>query len=114
MLRRKAYADLLKFKGAHSGKCLIVEGARQVGKTYIIREFGRNEYTSFIELNFIENPSLINIFKGDLNADNIISAIGLYKPVCSFVPGDTLLFLDEIQECSEAVTCPTLRRTKRR
>lgn len=104
MLKRKIYNDLIKYKESRSEKCLIVEGARQIGKTYIIRKFGRENYASFIELNFIENPSLLNIFRGDLNADSILSAIQLYLPESAVIPGETLIFLDEIQESSEAVT----------
>ncbi|MBQ3282197.1 MAG: ATP-binding protein [Eubacterium sp.] len=103
MLRRKVIGSLEKWRDGGSGKCLIVEGARQVGKTYIIREFGK-QYKSFIELNFIENPSLKNIFRGSLDPDSVITGIRLYMPGAEIIPGETLVFLDEIQECAEAVT----------
>ena len=66
MLRRKAYESLLEWKKNHNHKCLMVKGARQVGKTYLIREFGRREYESFVEINFIKNPLLKQIFSDDL------------------------------------------------
>ena len=103
MLRRKVIGSLEKWRDGGSGKCLIVEGARQVGKTYIIREFGK-QYKSVIELNFIENPSLKNIFRGSLDPDSVITGIRLYMPGAEIIPGETLVFLDEIQECAEAVT----------
>ena len=103
MLRRKIIRDLEAWRSAGNGKCLIVEGARQVGKTYIIREFGK-QFESFVELNFIENPSLKNVFSGSLDADSIITGIRLYMQDAKIEPGRTLLFLDEIQECDEAIT----------
>ena len=84
-------------------KSLIVSGARQIGKTYIVREFGK-EFSSFIELNFLEQPDLCRIFRGNLDSDTILLGIRLSKPDVTIVEGDTLLFLDEIQECPEAIT----------
>lgn len=103
MLKRKILNKLESWRHKGENKCLIVEGARQVGKTYIVREFGK-QYKSFIEINFIENPSLKNIFTGDLDPDTIMTGIGLYMPGAEFIDGDTLLFLDEIQECDQAIT----------
>lgn len=104
MLKRKVYPKLLQWKVEKEGKCLIVSGARQVGKTYIIRAFAAQEYESFIELNFLETPSLRRIFEGDLDVSAILMGIGLYFPGASIIPGKTLLFLDEIQDCPNAVT----------
>lgn len=67
-LQRKAYDDFLKWKSAPDRRALLVTGARQVGKTYLIREFGRNEYEVFLEINFIETPKAREIFEGDLDA----------------------------------------------
>lgn len=104
MLRRKINQDLLKWKNSKNKKCLFLEGSRQIGKTYSIKEFAKENYESFIELNFIENSSLINIFNGALDSDSIIMQIGLYIPGTKIINGKTLLFLDEVQECSEAIT----------
>lgn len=71
MLRRKIYRQLLEWKNSadrNSGnkKCLVIKGARQVGKTYTVRAFGRAEYESYIEINFLRQPELKNIFKDTL------------------------------------------------
>lgn len=82
-------------------KALFVEGARQVGKTTSIRELARRHYKHFVEINFIKTPSVKRAFDGDLDANTIIlnlSAMGLGP----FVPGQTLIFFDEIQECPNA------------
>lgn len=104
MLKRKISGQLNEWRAGGTDKCLIVEGARQVGKTFIIREFGRSNYESFIELNFLENPSLQNIFSGDIDAATILTGISLYMPGTKIIKGRTLLFLDEVQECPQAVT----------
>lgn len=104
MLKRKIQAKLTAWKNGHNNKCLIISGARQVGKTYIVRKFAEDEYSSFIELNFIENPGLSSIFKGSLNADDILIGIRLNFPDKQIIPGKTLILLDEIQECSNAIT----------
>ena len=83
---------------------LIIKGARQVGKSYLVREFGRNEYESYIEINFLKNPLYKNIFKGDLSAEEIFKRLSAYIPNLKIIPFKTLLFLDEIQVCAEART----------
>ena len=75
-LQRKAYDDFLKWKSAPDRRALLVTGARQVGKTYLIREFGRNEYEVFLEINFIETPKAREIFEGDLDADQLLLGVG--------------------------------------
>lgn len=62
MLKRKAYQKLVEWKNTHRNNCLMVKGARQVGKTYLIREFGKKMYKSFVEINFIKNQELKQIF----------------------------------------------------
>jgi len=103
MLKRKALAQLKKWKSSQNKKSLIVSGTRQIGKTYIIREFGK-EYDSFIELNFLENPGLSSLFAGSLSADTILMGIRLIMPEVHIIEGSTLLFFDEIQDCPEAIT----------
>ncbi len=104
MLERKAYEDLVKWKADRNHKSLMVKGARQVGKSYLVREFGRKEYKSFIEINFIKQKELKYIFDGDLSADNIYKRMSLFLTNITFVPNDTLIFLDEIQNCGNART----------
>ena len=65
MLKRKLYEKLLEWKHTKDEECLLIKGARQVGKTYLVRQFGANEYESFIEINFHMQDSLKVIFDGD-------------------------------------------------
>ena len=83
-------------------KALLVTGARQIGKTYLVREFGKT-YENFVEINFITEPDAMEIFSGNLNADTIIMNLTAYTGR-SLAPGKTLVFLDEIQECPQART----------
>lgn len=104
MLKRKAYDKLIKWKKSSNKKCLMIKGARQVGKTYLVREFGRNEYESFIEINFVVQKQLKSIFEGELSADEIYKRMSAFIPNIKFIPGKTLIFLDEIQNCGNART----------
>ena len=104
MLRRDIIDELKKWKDDSKRKCLVIRGARQVGKTYAVQRFGVEEYESFVEINFLENPSMKNIFSGDLDSKTIRTNISLYIPESRIIPGKTCLFLDEIQECPEAIT----------
>lgn len=103
MLKRKILNDLINWKNNKNKECLLVKGARQVGKTYIIEEFGKTYYENYIYLNFFRNPNLKNIFEGSLEASEIYKKMSLYIPNLKLVP-DTLIFLDEIQECPKART----------
>lgn len=104
MLRRKAYEDLLKWKNSKKQETLLIKGARQIGKTFLVREFGKNEYKSFIEINFLKNPSLKAIFDGELTAEEIYKRLSSHIPSVKLIKGETLIFLDEIQKCSKART----------
>ena len=104
MLKRKIYQTLLDWKNTKRNECLLIKGARQVGKSFIIREFGRENYKSFIELNFYQHPEFISIFDGDLTPDEIYKRISLQLLGVNFIEGKTLIFLDEIQHCPNART----------
>lgn len=104
MIKRKMYKYLINWKQRKDKSALIIKGARQVGKSYLVREFGRNEYESYIEINFLKNPLYKNIFKGDLSAEEIFKRLSAYIPNLKIIPFKTLLFLDEIQVCAEART----------
>lgn len=104
MIKRKMYKYLINWKQKKDKSALIIKGARQVGKSYLVREFGRNEYESYIEINFLKNPLYKNIFKGDLSAEEIFKRLSAYIPNLKIIPFKTLLFLDEIQVCAEART----------
>ena len=108
MLRRKIYDTLLNWKDTRRKgqvrKCLLVKGARQVGKSFIIKEFGKNEYQSFVCIDFFRQPALKSIFEGDLTSEEILKRMTAYIRDFRLVPGDTLIFLDEIQRCGNART----------
>jgi len=100
MLRRKAYQNLLDWKNETKGKALCIIGARQIGKTTLIREFGKREYKYFAEINFVTDPRAADIFHGKLTAEEIITNLTAYLQV-PLEEGETLILFDEIQECPE-------------
>lgn len=104
MLKRKFYDRLIEWKNNKNQSCLLVKGARQIGKTYIIDYFGKNNYASYIYINFIESPQTKDIFNDELSAEEIYKRMTLIMPEIKFVENDTLIFLDEIQECPNART----------
>lgn len=104
MLKRKIYDRLLDWKKTKSKECLLVKGARQVGKTFIIEHFGKENYNSYIYINFYKNPEHKEIFDGSLEAEEIYKRISLYLDHVRFIEHDTLIFLDEIQDCPNART----------
>ena len=81
----------------------MILGVRQCGKTYIINEFGNSHFKNMAHLNFEESENAGAIFEYDFNVDRIITEIG-YLTGETIVPGETLLFLDEIQNCPRAIT----------
>jgi len=104
MLKRKIYDYLLAWKKEKGNECLLVNGARQVGKTYIVEYFGKQNYRSYIYLNFIKNPEYKRIFEGSLDPLEIRRRLSLFISEYHYVEGDTLLFIDEIQACKQART----------
>ena len=104
MLKRKATKDIKKWVESKDRKCLVVQGARQTGKTYIIERFAEENYEEYVEINFKQMPSARDIFSGDLTVDNMVMAMRFRFPEKKIVPGKTMIFLDEIQECQEALT----------
>lgn len=104
MLERKIQEELHKWKARDDRKSLVVSGARQVGKTYAVERFGRECYQESITVNFKETPSAAAVFQGDLTVDGMVQALRFRLPDHEVAPGRTLLFLDEIQECPEAIT----------
>ena len=104
MLKRKFTDILLNWKNNKSKECLLVKGARQIGKTFIIEDFGKRYYKSYIYINFFKNPEAKEIFSGSLEPDEIYKKISIYIKNVKFIENDTLIFLDEIQECPQART----------
>jgi len=102
-MKRFLYNELIKWKNNPKRKPLLLQGARQVGKTYLVNQFGNNEYADYINLNFEKNPDLRTIFAGELNPHKIIENIGFYIGK-KINPQNSLIFFDEIQEVPEAIT----------
>lgn len=103
MLKRKIDFFLLNWKNKENHKPLIISGARQVGKTTSIREFGKT-YNSFIEINFIFNPEYRDIFNNGFDVNSIIKEISLLNPKFKFIEHNTLIFFDEVQAYPNAIT----------
>ena len=102
MLKRKILNELNEWKNNPSRLSLLIKGARQVGKTFIVREFSKRNYKHFVEINFVENPAYHSIFNGAMDTESLIKQISLRMPRTALVPGKTLIFLDEIQLCPRA------------
>ena len=102
MLKRKMLETLRGWRRHRGRECLFVRGARQVGKSFIIDQFGRSDYGSFVSVDFIKQPHLKAAFEGSLEPDEILMQLSLLIPGARFVEGDTLIFLDEIQDCPQA------------
>jgi predicted AAA+ superfamily ATPase len=83
---------------------LYIKGARQIGKTTVIRNFIKNEYENIIEINFYELPEYKTLFDASLKIDDIIKNLTGYDKKFKFVSGKTCIFFDEIQECPRART----------
>lgn len=103
-LKRKIDNYLIEWKNNPDKLPLIVKGARQIGKTNAIRNFGKNNYKSFIEINFVFEPEFKSIFSGTFNVNEILKEITLRRPDIELIPNDTLIFFDEMQECVSTAT----------
>lgn len=101
MLYRKALLHIKKWKQSGARKALMLTGARQIGKTTLVREFAKTAYSHFAELNFLLDEKARTIFDGPLDADTIIANLTAYLRM-PLEPGNTLILLDEIQECPRA------------
>lgn len=104
MLKRKIDKYLEEWKAFVDKKPLIVKGARQVGKTASIRYFGEKYYNNIVEINFALQPKYKQIFADGYEVDSIIKNITLLNPTLVFVPHETLLFFDELQEYPDCAT----------
>lgn len=103
MITRKTERELLKFYKDNGRYALLVDGARQVGKTFIIESFARTHYKSFLKIDFIRTPDARAIFQDVADEGEILVRLSALseRPL---VKGETLIFLDEIEKCPEAVT----------
>ena len=102
MLKRKISQILSEWKNEENKQCLLIRGARQVGKTFIIEQFCKENYKNYIYINFDLSPTLKDIFDGDLDANTLIMKLEVTFPEIEIEAGKTILFLDEIQSCPNA------------
>ena len=103
-LKRKIDTFLADWKKDPAQMPLIVRGARQVGKTEAIRNFAKANYKNVIEINFVEEPQYKGIIEEGFKTESIIKLISRLNPSHRFIPGETLIFFDEIQEFPEIAT----------
>ena len=103
-MKRNIYLDLLDWKNRKDKKPLIILGQRQIGKTYIIKKFANHEYSTFIYINFLESVDNKLIFKNLNGIEDLINRILIKFNLDSNSLDNALIFLDEIQECNEAIT----------
>ncbi|MDD4556478.1 MAG: AAA family ATPase [Alphaproteobacteria bacterium] len=102
-MKRQALQELIRWKNRPAHKPLIIQGARQVGKTWIMKEFGRTEYENIAYIWFEKNERMAALFSGDMDTDRIL--LGLEAEVQhKITPGKTLIIFDEIQACPNALT----------
>lgn len=92
MLKRKAVTSIKNWINTKNKKCLVVQGARQTGKTYIIERFAEDNYEELLEINFKQMASAADIFSGDLTVDNMVMAMRFRFPEKKILPGKTLIF----------------------
>lgn len=105
MLKRKIEQRLVEWKNSAGRKPLIIKGCRQCGKTYSVLDFAKKHYSHTVYLNFFENPDYAAVFSGSLEVDHIIIMLSaLLGKEAIFEAGETVLILDEIQDCPEAQT----------
>ena len=104
LLERKIDTFLSDWKSNPKRKPLIVKGARQIGKTESIRAFGRVNYDSVLEMNFMLQKKFRNIFNDGYEVDQIIKNISILEPSWKIIPNRTRLFFDELQKCPDCAT----------
>lgn len=101
-LKRNAISELIRWKNSTERKPMVLKGARQVGKTWLMKEFGQNYYDNFVYFNFDEEDEMKSIFETNKNPHRIIELLSM---ICGekIEPEKTLIIFDEIQECPEAL-----------
>ncbi len=102
-MKRKITSKLLQWKNNPQRKPLLMYGARQVGKTYVINEFGRNNYENVVYVNLETNLTLAADFNNDISPQHIINCLEIFYKQ-KIIPQKTLIFFDEIQSCERALT----------
>ena len=111
LVRRNAMEDLIRWKADEERKPMVLKGARQVGKTWLMKEFGRNFYKNLVYFNFDEEDALKSIFESNKNPQRILELLALIAGQ-RIEPGRTLIIFDEIQECPAALNALKYFREK--
>ena len=101
-MKRFAISQLTAWKNLANRKPLVIRGARQVGKTWLMKEFGKTEFKNFVYINFDSNPDMANLFEGSLQISRLIAGLQIYSG--QKITTDTLLIFDEIQEVPRALS----------
>ena len=101
-MKRNAIQTLIKWKNSEDRKPMVLKGARQVGKTWLMKSFGRDYYDNFVYFNFDEEDELKSIFEANKNPQRIIELLSMIVGE-KILPGKTLIIFDEIHECPEAL-----------
>ena len=102
-MERKIVKELLSWKNNSKKQPLLLQGARQVGKTYILLSFGKEHYKNVVYFSLEESTDIRAVFERDLNPERIVKELAA-KSGQSILPEDTLIILDEIQACEQALT----------
>lgn len=102
-IKRKIDFSLSEWKSSSNHLPLIIRGARQIGKSYSVRQFGKS-YQSFVEINFVDNPEYKDIFVDGYACESVIKRISFHNPNFKFVADKTLIFFDEMQEFPDCST----------
>lgn len=103
MLVRKAYDKLLAWKSSTGRTALLVTGARQVGKSYLIEQFAQNEFDRYVRFDLIEQRDVLSAVSKCESSDELFMTLSAFGGP-NFIPGDTCVIIDEVQECKEIVT----------
>lgn len=102
-MKRKIYEDLLKWKNTESKIPLMVVGARQIGKTYIINEFCKKEFKKYIYINLLETPEIVSIFSRDINVMEKFKRMEIFLDTKIDIE-NTVIFFDEVQESEDIIS----------
>ena len=102
MLKRKITQQLIDWKTS-SEKAMLVTGARQIGKSYAIREFAKQEYQTYVEINLYDNKAATKALLTASSMDDFLSRLSLFAQT-DMIPGNTLIFIDEVQEAPDIMT----------
>ena len=104
MLKRKIEEELIAWKNDSNRKPLVIKGCRQCGKTFIVQKFAEENYANVVYLNFMQDSDYALAFEGSKRVDDIVMNLSAMIPQSKFVPGETCIIIDEIQECPAART----------